>query len=77
MPAKQMSPFVDPQDFAMLGSDRSTEAIWVKLKASPSPYSYPEALLLCEIGHQEWIAWVPDFGEIRLTTAQFVIDSGS
>lgn len=74
MPTKQMSPFVDPQDFIAVDSDRSTEAIWVKLKASPSPYSHHEALLLCALSDDEWLAWVPDFGEMRLTTAQFVVD---
>jgi hypothetical protein len=33
---------------------------WVKLLSLPSPYSL-----------DAWLAWVPDYGEIRLQTSQF------
>jgi hypothetical protein len=39
---------------------------WVRLPELPSAYSYDEALLLCEIGAGEWLAWVPDFGELLI-----------
>jgi hypothetical protein len=44
---------------------------WVKLLSLPSPYSFDEALLLCQVAVDAWLAWVPDYGEIRLQTSQF------
>lgn len=44
---------------------------WVKLSQLPSPFSFDEALLLCQISFDEWLAWIPDYGEIRLNVAQF------
>jgi hypothetical protein len=37
----------------------------------PSPYSFDEALLLCEQDRGRWVAWIPDFGEIILIEGQF------
>ncbi|ARI83171.1 Genome sequencing data, contig C319 (fragment) [Microcystis aeruginosa PCC 9808] len=37
----------------------------------PSPYSFDEALLLCEQDQGRWVAWIPDFGEIILIEGQF------
>lgn len=57
--------------------------LWVKLRDLLSDYSYDEALLLCEVAAepsrdfdpnsapQEWVAWVPDVGEVRLQRHQF------
>ena len=44
---------------------------WVKLQEQPSPYSHDEALLLCQHSDTEWIAWVPDYGEIAIHRCQF------
>lgn len=44
---------------------------WVKLRELPSPFSYDEALLLCEAGNGSWIAWIPEYGEIQLFPGQF------
>jgi hypothetical protein len=44
---------------------------WVKLRELPSDYSFDEALLLCEESDGGWVAWVPSFGEIILTRADF------
>ncbi|WP_256678152.1 MULTISPECIES: hypothetical protein [Fischerella] len=38
-----------------------------------NPYSFDEALLLCSISQDEWIAWIPDHGEAVLSTRQFRI----
>lgn len=46
---------------------------WVQLLEQPNPYSYGEALLLCEGSENEWIAWIPDHGEAVLHTEQFCI----
>lgn len=43
---------------------------WVELLYSPSPFSDNEALLLCQCGDQ-WLAWVPDYGEILLSRDEF------
>ncbi|WP_026735348.1 hypothetical protein [Fischerella sp. PCC 9605] len=44
---------------------------WVKLLELPNPYSFDEALLLCPISENEWVAWIPDHGEALLHTRQF------
>ncbi len=44
---------------------------WVKLQEPPSPYSHDEALLLCQHSDTEWIAWIPDYGEIVIHRGQF------
>jgi hypothetical protein len=60
-----------------------TPYLWVTLRDLLSDYSYDEALLLCEVAAepsrdfdpnsapQEWVAWVPDVGEVRLQRHQF------
>ena len=44
---------------------------WVRLCEPISPYSFDEALLLCQEIDGHWVAWVPDFGETRLSPTQF------
>lgn len=44
---------------------------WVHLLQQPSDYSYEEALLLCQLSAQEWVAWIPDHGEAVLNVRQF------
>lgn len=44
---------------------------WVHLLELPSPFSYDEALLLCQCSEDEWIAWIPDHGEAVLNVRQF------
>lgn len=44
---------------------------WVKLLHRPSSYSSDKALLLYRISSNEWLAWIPDFGETRLNKRQF------
>ncbi|BAZ38600.1 hypothetical protein NIES4101_45390 [Calothrix sp. NIES-4101] len=39
---------------------------WVKIQEIPSPYSFDEAMLLCQISNHEWITWIPDYGEAIL-----------
>ncbi|PSF38721.1 hypothetical protein C7H19_04225 [Aphanothece hegewaldii CCALA 016] len=45
---------------------------WVKLRELPSPYSHDEALLLCKTEDGFWIAWIPDYGEIKLSPRQIL-----
>lgn len=51
---------------------RFSSSTWVKLRNLPSPYSFDEAMLLCECEEGRWVAWVPDFGEIVLDTNQMM-----
>lgn len=44
---------------------------WVHLLELPSPFSYDEALLLCEHSEDEWVVWIPDHGEAVLNVRQF------
>ncbi|MBW4624925.1 MAG: hypothetical protein KME49_05300 [Brasilonema octagenarum HA4186-MV1] len=44
---------------------------WVKLLELPNPYSFDEALLLCHVSSQEWLAWIPDHGEVQLHMSKF------
>lgn len=48
---------------------------WVKLTTSFSPFNYEEAMLLCRSSPEEWIAWVPDYGEVVLHLSQFYLPS--
>lgn len=44
---------------------------WVKLSSRPSPYCSDKARLLYRISFNEWVAWIPDYGEVRLKNNQF------
>lgn len=44
---------------------------WVKLFNPPTAYSFDEAWLLCECDDNQWLAWIPDYGEILLNTHEF------
>ncbi|HBE20908.1 MAG TPA: hypothetical protein DEG17_12635 [Cyanobacteria bacterium UBA11149] len=44
---------------------------WVKLFNPPTAYSFDEAWLLCECDDNQWLAWIPDYGEILLKTDEF------
>lgn len=44
---------------------------WVNLLELPSAFSYDEALLLCQLSEDEWVAWIPGHGEAVLHTRQF------
>lgn len=44
---------------------------WVKLHQRPNEYSFDEAMLLCQESSNTWLAWVPDHGEIRLSSSDF------
>ncbi|MGB7894578.1 MAG: hypothetical protein WCF82_22125 [Microcoleus sp.] len=48
-----------------------TPSMWVKLFNPPTAFSFDEAWLLCECSEEEWLAWIPDYGEILLSTQEF------
>ena len=44
---------------------------WVQLLELPSTFSFDEALLLCQLSADEWVAWIPNYGEAVLHVGQF------
>jgi hypothetical protein len=44
---------------------------WVRLFNPPTAFSFDEAWLLCQCSDEEWLAWIPDYGEILLYTDEF------
>lgn len=44
---------------------------WVTLSQANASVWSDEALLLCQTSADEWLAWVPDYGEITLTIDSF------
>ncbi len=60
-----------------LGADSTLSVLqyqpstWVKLFNPPTAYSFDQAWLLCEYSENQWLAWVPDYGEILLNTDEF------
>jgi len=44
---------------------------WVRLLKPPTDFSFDEALLLCRDAENLWLAWVPDYGELRLAADEF------
>ncbi len=46
-------------------------SMWVKLLSLPTTYCSEEALLICQQSEQEWLAWIPDYGEILLDRGEF------
>lgn len=61
----------DIQHLASLTLPAIAPSTWVKLWQAPSAYSSDEALLLCQTADYQWVAWVPDYGEIVLEREQF------
>ena len=49
----------------------SLTSTWVHLLELPSPFSSDEALLLCAVSADKWLAWIPDHGEVILHSWQF------
>ncbi len=61
-----MPPLI-PQSFAAIG-------LWVKLRQAPGAFSSDTALLLCVLDPGQWLAWVPDHGEVTLDPGEFYLD---
>ena len=45
--------------------------LWVELRNAPAKYAEDMALLVCEVDSDDWIAWVPGFGELLVNRSQF------
>jgi hypothetical protein len=62
------------QQFSDSSSTSETEftaSTWVELVYLPSAVSFNQALLLCQCSGNQWLAWIPDYGEILLYTDEF------
>ncbi|MGB7412695.1 MAG: hypothetical protein WA902_00665 [Thermosynechococcaceae cyanobacterium] len=46
---------------------------WVQLRDCLSTYGADQALLLCESGDDQWVAWVPNHGQAVLGREQMVM----
>ncbi len=57
----------------ILCAPRLEANIWVRLLQHPSPYDFDEALLLCQVSIDEWLAWIPEYGQIQLKVNQFYV----
>lgn len=47
---------------------------WVKLVQAINLFSSEEALLLCPLACNVWLAWIPDYGEAILARQAFYLD---
>jgi hypothetical protein len=52
-------------------SPKYKPSTWVKLFNPPTAFSFDEAWLLCQCSDKQWLAWIPDYGEILLNTDEF------
>ncbi|MDX2243746.1 MAG: hypothetical protein NW224_23945 [Leptolyngbyaceae cyanobacterium bins.302] len=69
--------FSDTQDakiVKILSQFEPNPPMWVKLFQAPGIFSSHEALLLCQVAREQWLAWVPDHGEIVLDREEFYLE---
>lgn len=57
----------------LLPSTIADVGMWVKLRQAPGLFSSDEALLLCPLENDQWLAWVPDYGEMTLDQDEFYL----
>jgi hypothetical protein len=50
---------------------RFMPSMWVRLFNPPTAFSFDEAWLLCQCAEDQWLAWVPDYGELLLRSDEF------
>jgi hypothetical protein len=71
LPRHQMSTFAWENFRQNASTPQFEPSTWVKLLNPPTAFSFDEAWLLCQYSADAWLAWVPDYGEILLTTDEF------
>lgn len=77
LPQSTQARVASGREWAKLGSRPSTPppkfaaSTWVRLFNPPTAFSFDEAWLLCECSEEKWLAWIPDYGEILLSTHEF------
>lgn len=54
-----------------LPSPQYQPSTWVRLFNPPTAFSFDEAWLLCQCSDEQWLAWIPDYGEILLHPDEF------
>jgi hypothetical protein len=59
------------RELSMLSISDFAPSTWVKLFSPPTAFAYDEAWLLCQFSEDQWLAWIPDYGEILLKTRDF------
>lgn len=57
----------------LLPSALADVGMWVKLRQAPGLFSSDEALLLCPLEDHQWLAWIPDYGEMTLDQDEFYL----
>ena len=69
-----MNPLASPPRSLHSSATRFTPQAnqWVELRDPFPGYGYHQALLLCNSGHDQWTAWIPDHGEALLNREQFL-----
>jgi uncharacterized protein YqcC (DUF446 family) len=70
MKATAVAPLAQSQ-MQILCAPRIEANLWVRLLHKPSPFSFEEAFLLCQVSFDEWLAWIPDYGQACLHVNQF------
>lgn len=56
---------------SLSGSPKFRPSTWVKLFNPPTAFSFDQAWLLCQCSDEQWLAWIPDYGEILLNADEF------
>jgi hypothetical protein len=62
---------VTNKSYAKESAQKFAASRWVKLLQLPNLFSFDEALLLCQVAEDEWLAWIPDHGEAILHNREF------
>jgi hypothetical protein len=62
---------VSDKYYAKESTQKFAASGWVKLLQLPNPFSFDEALLLCQVSEDDWLAWIPDHGEAILNYREF------
>jgi hypothetical protein len=70
-PSRQNQDWSNKFNFTTSQKQKFQPDTWVQLLELPSKYSFEEALLLCQLSPDEWVAWIPDHGEAVLKESQF------
>ncbi|MEA5536698.1 hypothetical protein [Crocosphaera sp. XPORK-15E] len=47
--------------------------MWVSLFNPLTDFCYDEAILLCQNSETEWVIWIPDHGEAKITIEEFCL----
>jgi hypothetical protein len=72
---RYLTPIHPEQEFDGRSPNTDPSTAWVKLAVLPSPYSHDRAMLLCRHADDEWVAWVPDHGEVILHRSEFFVEA--